>query len=155
MGIAWPAFSQTAFDEKLKHLYRYSVPVIKVEDLQRKLIECEKIILLDIRTADEFNVSHIPSALFVEYNSFSAKGLDTLDHEAQIVIYCSVGYRSERIGEKLIEAGFANVRNLYGGIFEWVNKGYPILNAAGAPTLRVHTYNRNWSQWLLKGVKVY
>ncbi len=153
--VSLPAFSQTSFDEKLKRLYRYSVPLIKAEDLQNKLMKCERLILLDIRTHDEFNVSHLPNAFFVDYNSFSTKDLDTLSHHAQIIVYCSVGYRSERIGERLIEAGFEDVKNLYGGIFDWVNKEYPVINAAGTPTLRVHTYNKNWSQWLLKGVKVY
>jgi rhodanese-related sulfurtransferase len=43
-----------------------------------------------------------------------------------------VGYRSEKVTEKLQKAGFTQVSNLYGGIFEWVNQGYPIVNQSGA-----------------------
>ena len=47
-----------------------------------------------------------------------------------IVLYCSIGYRSEKIGEKLVEMGYGHVFNLYGGIFEWVNRDLPVYNAS-------------------------
>jgi 3-mercaptopyruvate sulfurtransferase SseA len=70
-------------------------------------------------------------------------------------VYCSVGYRSERVGEKLQKLGYQNVYNIYGGIFEWKNEGMQVVNRQNQPTDSVHTYNKNWSKWLLKGVKVY
>lgn len=73
---------------------------------------------------------------------------------ALVIVYCSVGYRSERIGEKLQDAGFINVQNLYGGIFKWVNEGMPVYNSIG-PTKQVHGYSRSWGVWLQKGEKVY
>jgi len=51
--------------------------------------------------------------------------------------------------------GFTNVRNLYGGIFEWVNEGGEIRNSKNQPTDSVHTYSKSWSIWLEKGIKVY
>ena len=72
-----------------------------------------------------------------------------------MVVYCSVGYRSERIGEKMQKMGFENVSNLYGGIFDWKNQGNTVINLNQEPTDSVHTYNRNWSQWLYNGIKVY
>ena len=75
--------------------------------------------------------------------------------DASIVIYCSVGVRSEKIGEKLIAAGYTNVKNLYGSIFEWVNEGNAVYNMNGKATNRVHAYSKTWGIWLKKGVKVY
>jgi rhodanese-related sulfurtransferase len=147
--------AQSAFDEKLVSLYRNTVPLISVTELKYALSKKEKLILLDTRALEEYQVSHLPKANFIDYKKFSTHDLDTLDRRTPVVLYCSVGYRSERIGEKLIAIGFRDVKNLYGGIFEWVNSGNPVVNAAGQPTENVHTYNRNWSQWLLKGVKVY
>jgi predicted sulfurtransferase len=66
-----------------------------------------------------------------------------------------VGYRSEKVGEKLQELGFQNVKNLYGGIFQWKNEGFEVENSLSMPTDSVHTYNKRWSKWLLKGVRVY
>ena len=149
------AFSQTPFDIKLKSLYRNTVPLIQAHVLHQRLLSNEPIVLLDTRSVEEFKVSHLHGALFLDYRRFTKHQVDTLNRNVPIVVYCSVGYRSERIGEKLIALGFRNVANLYGGIFEWVNKGNAIVDANGKPTLKVHTYNENWSQWLTKGVKVY
>jgi len=71
------------------------------------------------------------------------------------VVYCSVGYRSERIGEKLLDKGFTNVYNLYGGIFDWINNDYPLVDIADQPIQKVHGYNEDWSKWVCKGEKVY
>ena len=47
------------------------------------------------------------------------------------------------------------LRTLYGGIFEWKNNDYPIIDSEGKETENVHTYSRFWSKWLKKGIKVY
>lgn len=146
---------QTAFDQRLKSLYKNTVPLIRANSLKSAMVKNEKLILLDTRAFEEYHVSHIPNAFFVNYDNFTPHAMDTIDRNASIVIYCSVGYRSERIGEKLLKMGFTNVKNLYGGIFEWVNKGNEVVNASGKVTDHVHTYNKNWSQWLVKGKKVY
>ena len=75
--------------------------------------------------------------------------------DQEVIVYCSVGYRSERIGEKLQKAGYTNVKNLYGGIFSWKNEGNEVVRDADIPTDSVHTYNKSWGKWLLKGIEVY
>jgi rhodanese-related sulfurtransferase len=60
---------------------------------------------------------------------FSEEVVADLPREAPVIVYCSVGYRSEKIGEKLQKLGFQNVHNLYGGIFQWKNDGFEVLNA--------------------------
>jgi len=71
-----------------------------------------------------------------------------LDQSKPIYIYCSIGYRSEKIGEKLQKAGFKKVYNMYGGIFNWANSGYTLVDKNGKTTTKVHGYNNDWSQWL-------
>ena len=66
-----------------------------------------------------------------------------------------MGYRSERIGEKLQKMGFTNVKNLYGGIFDWKNQDFEVVGMDNLATDSVHTYNKSWSKWLYKGIKVY
>ena len=44
---------------------------------------------------------------------------------------------------------------MYGGIFEWVNEGFPVVNNQEKQTDNVHAYNKSWGIWLKKGVKVY
>ena len=70
-------------------------------------------------------------------------------------MYCSLGVRSEDIAEKLKEAGYTNVLNLYGGIFEWKNNNNKVFDAYEKETEDVHTCTQEWSKWLIKGTKVY
>jgi len=100
-------------------------------------------------------VSHIPNALFTGYKDFNTDALKDIPKTDTIVVYCSVGYRSERIGEKLQKMGYSNVFNLYGGIFEWKNTGLEVVDTDGTETEKVHTYNKTWSKWLTRGEKVY
>lgn len=152
-GIAVQA--QDAYDKKLKSIYKNTVPQIKPDVVKSKLDAHEKIVLLDTRSPEEFNVSHLPGASFVNYNQFKKSDVTGIDRNAEIIVYCTVGYRSERIGEKLIEFGFTDVKNLYGGIFQWANEGELLLNKQNQPTDSVHTYSRSWSSWLQRGIKVH
>ena len=70
-------------------------------------------------------------------------------------MYCSLGIRSEDIAEKLKKVGFTNVRNLYGGIFEWKNKDFKVYDINNNETENVHAFNNEWGKWLKKGVKIY
>jgi predicted sulfurtransferase len=74
--------------------------------------------------------------------------------DTPIIVYCSVGYRSEKVAEQIIAAGYTQVSNLYGGIFEWVNEEQPVYDTKGK-TQKVHAYNKVWGVWLRKGKKVY
>lgn len=147
--------AQTAFDNKLKSLYKNTVPLIHSEGLSTSLAENKSILLLDTRSLEEFQVSHLANAIFLDYDKFDSDKVREIKRDTKIIVYCSVGYRSERIGEKLIKMGFTDVQNLYGGIFDWMNSNHSVVNQAGIQTDSVHTFNKDWSRWLNKGIKVY
>jgi len=64
-----------------------------------------------------------------------------------VVVYCSVGYRSSALAEKLQRAGFTNVVNLEGSIFQWANEGRTL--SRGTNVVReIHGYSRKWAQML-------
>jgi rhodanese-related sulfurtransferase len=149
MNFSGCAQEQT-FDAMFKDLTQGTVKVIRPEEIDSKA----KVVFLDAREIEEFEVSHIPGAVFVGYDDFDLKSVADIPKDATVIVYCSVGYRSEKIGEQLLRAGFRNVKNLYGGIFHWVNTGRPVVNAKG-PTKKVHAYNERWGKWLLKAEKVY
>ncbi|OYX22393.1 MAG: thiosulfate sulfurtransferase [Algoriphagus sp. 32-45-6] len=77
-----------------------------------------------------------------------------LEKNKPVLIYCTVGARSQEIGKKLKAAGFSQVYNLYGGIIHWANEGRPVYHQ-GKITNRIHTYSQPWGIWLKKGEKVY
>ena len=133
------------FDQKISNTIDFSIPVIGVKEL--KNIQ-DEVLIFDAREKEEFEVSHIPGARFLGYNNFSPNRLSDIPKETKIVLYCSIGYRSEKIGERLQKLGYSNVYNLYGSLFEWVNQGNPVVTKNGTVTNKVHTYNRSWSKWV-------
>lgn len=141
----------SAYDLTLKTLLSHSVPEVSV--LQVK--EMKNVLLLDAREWNEYRVSHIENAKYVGHDHFQLETLKTIDKKQKLVVYCSVGYRSEKISEKLKQAGFTDVSNLYGGIFEWVNQSNPVVDSKGKMTDNIHAYSKTWGVWLNKGVKVY
>lgn len=136
------------FDKMVDGLYEYTIPFITAEKLEEKRQQDTDIVILDSRKKEEYNVSHIPGARFVDYKKFKLKSLKDIPKDTPIYVYCSVGYRSERTAEKLQEAGYTEVYNLYGGLFNWANHGFPMVNEDEESSIDVHGYNREWGQWL-------
>ena len=154
--ISISASAQKSLEVLLKINNNESIPYLSVEELRMYQLD-DSVLILDSREKEEFDVSHIDSAQLVGYDNFSSEEISSEieNKNTLVVVYCSLGIRSEDIGEKLKKAGFSNVRNLYGGIFEWKNKGYPILDSEGKETENVHAYSNLWGKWLTNGVKVY
>lgn len=133
------------FDKKVNSYLNYSAPVINVKDA---FVQKSKYIFLDAREIEEYQTAHIAEARYIGYDKFKIENIKDLSKESNIIVYCSIGYRSEKIATKLKKAGYKNVYNLYGSIFEWVNAGYPTTDKQGQPTKKVHTYNKAWSKWV-------
>lgn len=138
----------------LKRENTESIPYISVSALQN---QTEDIILLDSREKKEFKTSHLENAICVGYDFFDLDSIQPKlpNKNSKIVVYCSLGIRSEDVAEKLKKVGYTNVYNLYGGIFEWKNNDLEVLNSHEKPTDSIHTFSKAWSKWLKKGVKIY
>lgn len=146
---------QEKLDKLLGKWNTKSVPYISVQELAMLKKDA---IILDAREEKEYEVSHLQNAICVGYNQFDLKKtLSKLptDKNAKIIVYCSLGIRSEVVSAKIREAGYTNVYNLYGGIFEWKNNDFQVVDTLGKPTEKVHAFNKSWSKWLKKGEKVY
>lgn len=122
-----------------------------------ELAEKENLVVLDSRKKVEFETSHLKDAIWIGYHKFKPKRvLEQLpDKSTPIVVYCSIGVRSNHIGKRLMDLGYTEVYNLYGGIFEWVNEARPIYDLEGKPTKNIHAYDREWGRFLEKGDKIY
>lgn len=122
-----------------------TVSMTEVQAIQKKK---GKIIFLDSRELKEYQVSHMSAAVWVGYDNIDWTKIDKQDKTSMIVIYCSVGYRSGKLTEQLKKKGFTNVKNLYGGLFNWANNGGNIVNTMGVDTKEIHGYNKTWSKWV-------
>jgi rhodanese-related sulfurtransferase len=146
------SFAQKKLSKLLNKENSGSIPYIYIEELASS-----NPILLDAREQKEYNTSHLKNAICVGYDSFNLESVQPKlpNKDSKIVVYCSLGIRSEDIAEKLKKAGFENVKNLYGGIFEWKNNDLPVYNSNEKETDSIHTFSKAWSKWLTKGIKVY
>ncbi|HEY7817938.1 MAG TPA: rhodanese-like domain-containing protein, partial [Vicinamibacteria bacterium] len=128
---------------------------ISTEELRLRLDSGPKApILLDARTPEEFEVSHLKGALLVGPDAELPGFLKTLDRKTPVVAYCSVGYRSSRLVGRLRKEGFSDAKNLEGSIFEWANKGYPV-EREGDPVKEVHPYDEEWGRLLDPPLRAY
>ena len=142
---------ESPFDTMVNALISESVPVLRVEELQAK----RNIILLDTRTKAEYDVSHIDNAVWVGEKDWDLKSFEKFNKEQTvIVVYCSIGYRSEKLVKKLLRLGFEKTFNLYGGVFDWVNKGNPVETNRGL-TDSIHGYDKSFARWIEKGVVIF
>ena len=98
-------------------------------------------VLIDVRQEAEYAVSHLPGARHLP--TVEAIQQADLSVDTPLVLYCSVGYRSAHLVNQLQAAGYNNVMNLEGSIFDWYNQGHPVV-ADQLPVQRVHPYNRIW-----------
>lgn len=122
-------------------------PQVSISGLEKNL-ETQSLppLVIDVRDAEEYAVSHLPGAVHAQGSK-----LERLVREAgaqrQVVLYCSVGYRSSRETEKLRRKGYSNVSNLEGSIFEWANAGKPLVRGgpqSQVPTDAVHPFDETW-----------
>ena len=133
--------------------YRFSdIESISTQQLDAILRQAQndstarKRVLLDIRSAEEFAVSHIAGARHVLPEAvldFAERELASVDRSQLIVVYCSVGLRSAFAARDLKFLGFTQVKNLRGSLFQWANEGRTLEGGA-----MVHPYNVYWGQLL-------
>ena len=100
-------------------------------------------LLLDVRAEEEYAVSHLPGAHHFAPETTDFAALDDLPHDTPLVLYCSVGYRSSKMAERLRAAGFTAVMNLEGSIFQWANEGRPVYRGDSV-VQNVHPYDARW-----------
>ena len=97
------------------------------------------VVFIDARSEAERAVSSLPEAVseqdyLADPSRFAGK---------KAVIYCTIGYRSGVLVQKLAAQGMATA-NLAAGIVGWLHAGGSLVDASGAPTRRVHVYGRTW-----------
>ncbi len=154
LGVSMSLFAAEDKLANIKQKVRSEFPAVaqmNIKQLQELLSETpdNKILLLDVRAAEEFNVSHLKNAKLTTTLKDALLILRDVPKDKPIVAYCSVGYRSSELAQQLVKQGYHNVYNLEGSIFEWANKGLPVYNH-GKQVNKVHPYNWWWGGLLNK-----
>jgi rhodanese-related sulfurtransferase len=106
-------------------------------------------LLLDVRTEPEFAISHLQGAIHIDPDTTDFSGLQPLALDRPIVPYCSIGYRSAALSNRLQAAGYTHVTNLEGSIFQWANEGRSVYQNDRV-VQQVHPFNKLWGLLLFK-----
>jgi rhodanese-related sulfurtransferase len=77
------------------------------------------VVVLDVRTPEEFGSGHIPGAVNVDYNNGFERAMEQRDKTATYLVYCQVGGRSSKASQWMVQHSFTNVYNLTGGFEAW------------------------------------
>ncbi len=111
----------TAFEENMESVYQKITPVEAKE-----LIGSEKVVLVDVRTRDEYEAEYIPGAVLLPLDYIQERAQSLLpDQYDTIIVYCRSGRRSAIAAKELLDMGYKTVYDL-GGIIDW-----PYETAAG------------------------
>ncbi|WP_099204492.1 rhodanese-like domain-containing protein [Scatolibacter rhodanostii] len=102
-------------------LFKTAVPVLPSIQAAQKLAEDSSIVLLDVRTREEYREARLPNSKNLPLNQIDNITSQVADKNSKIYVYCHSGARSQQACEKLMKIGYRNVTNI-GGIIQWKGK---------------------------------
>jgi rhodanese-related sulfurtransferase len=108
-------------------MYEQKVRTISIDELQQKFKTNESFALVDARSREDYDKSHLPGALSVpveDVRDYAGR----LDKNEEIITYCG-GFQcpaSTMAAKEFMSLGFKDVLDYKGGIQEWSEKGYPV-----------------------------
>lgn len=121
-----------------------AVKYVTVDDMDQLIKNQENFLLIDVRTKEEYEISHIKGAIHLTEPSKV-----NISKNKKIIAYCSVGYRSARFIQELNQLGYNEAYNLKGSIFQWANEGHAVYQN-NQRVFYVHPYNKEWGVLLNK-----
>ncbi|MEZ5995614.1 MAG: rhodanese-like domain-containing protein [Hyphomonadaceae bacterium] len=131
-----------------------NVPQLTLAEFDR-LRRDRTVILVDVREADEYAISHLPGAIRVPPGASAEDAqrlIGQIPRGGAIVFYCTIGFRSSRLADRVRTAyggGAAPlIASLRGGLIAWVNDGRTLVNAAGT-TSWIHPYDAQRRRMLI------
>ncbi len=122
-----PGFLRLVAETKLR------ITEVSVTELAEKLFDGHSFYLIDVREVEECQKGILPNALTL------SKGIierdiekQIVEHESEIIVYCSGGFRSCLVADNLQKMGYSRVASLRGGLRAWLEAGYPLGSMSSA-----------------------
>lgn len=92
---------------------------ISAAEAKKMMDEEKEVIILDVRTLEEYNAGHIEGAVLLPVTDIEKEAANVLpDKDATILVYCRSGNRSQTASQKLVDLGYTKVFD-FGGIINW------------------------------------
>lgn len=127
-AIASIAFLSTSIKPSAQSATRESTEIVKLvspEEAAAALEADPKIIVIDVRTPEEYAQGHIAKALNIDVKGkdFSEK-ISLLERSKTYLVHCRSGVRSAASMKTLKELGFENILHLDSGLKGWIKAGF-------------------------------
>lgn len=152
MATCKPSVKNKRYDMLLKSILKLKVPQADIDFA--KALPADTI-YIDTREKNEYLIGSIKGAINLGFENPDLDLLKLIPADRTLIVFCSVGLRSEKICSLMLKMGFTAVYNLYGGLFEWVNCSLPIFDVTGKPSKKIHGFSRFWGIWVKGIYKVY
>ncbi len=107
----------------IEQLYKSVFEKLTPYEVQTRFA-CHEIVLIDVRTPQEYAFEHIPGAMLFPMATFDPRNLP-MQAGKPIVLYCRSGRRSRILAEKCLDAGIDKIAHMEGGIKAWKEAGFP------------------------------
>lgn len=122
LWISLASCGQKSNDKSTDQELASTISLISPEDLHKAN---ENILLIDVRTPDEYASGHIENSVNIDYRAGNFKELiKELDTNQDVYVYCKVGGRSGSAAKMMEDLGFKKIYDLKGGIKQWESDGY-------------------------------
>ena len=148
LTLLFIAFGVYVFRNGVYSFWDSDVKRINTQEAQQ-MLQKKSYVLIDARAQNEFAVSHLKGSMLYEESL-----VDKLNKNEPILIYCTIGVRSNRVAKELSDRGF-EVYDMKEGILGWANNELPLIDPEDQATEKVHTYNKSFAPLLKKGTAVY
>ena len=99
---------------------------VTVQEARRLIEDKPGLVLLDVRTASEYEEGHIEGAVNIPVQELSVR-FDELSIEDELLVYCRTGNRSAQAVDVLLDLGFTKIYHMDEGITGWIEAGYPVV----------------------------
>jgi rhodanese-related sulfurtransferase len=92
-------------------------------EVQEMRARGEPVVLVDIREQNEWNLGHVPDAIYIGRGVLEREVEKRVPRDAKVVLYCASGNRSALAARVMEEMGYTDVASMSGGIRDWVAAG--------------------------------
>jgi phage shock protein E len=92
---------------------------------QALLAKDKKVLLLDVRTPEEYRQAHLRGALLIPLNELAQRARE-IPRDRPLLVYCSVGARSVSAAGLLAARGYRDIYQMSDGLVGWYKNGFPI-----------------------------
>jgi rhodanese-related sulfurtransferase len=100
---------------------------VKSTDVSALLQKDKKIVVLDVRTADEFKAGHIKGTINIDIRQPDAfSKIDKLDRNAKYIVHCRTNRRSKTAVDHMAQSGFKNISQITDGFSGWSENNLPV-----------------------------